>query len=151
MNWRNVPTDEAALIVRHCFARKRQLWSATNSPVEAPSASISQSIYQRRSHDAVIHVYDAAGNVIETHEPVGECYMWLTYLCFESSSFFQFIKAAQTINPASAAKVTGTPRRAKSRKEILTPNSRACCTTMMLETLPKMIRLPPKLLASART
>ena len=26
----------------------------------------------RRSHDAVIRVYDAAGNVIETHEQRGE-------------------------------------------------------------------------------
>jgi hypothetical protein len=25
-----------------------------------------------RSHDAVIHVYDEAGNVIETHEHAGE-------------------------------------------------------------------------------
>ncbi len=25
-----------------------------------------------RSHDAVIHVYDAAGNVIETHEHAGD-------------------------------------------------------------------------------
>jgi hypothetical protein len=37
----------------------------------------------------------------------------------------QFIKAAQPINPANAASVMGTPRRAKSRKEMLTPNSRA--------------------------
>jgi hypothetical protein len=26
-----------------------------------------------RSHDAVIRVYDDAGNVIETHEQAGEC------------------------------------------------------------------------------
>ena len=29
-----------------------------------------------RSHDAVIHVYDAAGNVIETHERAGEVKEW---------------------------------------------------------------------------
>ena len=28
--------------------------------------------FYRRSHDAVIRVYDAAGNVIETHEHKGE-------------------------------------------------------------------------------
>ena len=29
-----------------------------------------------RSHDAVIRVYDAAGNVIETHEHAGEFKEW---------------------------------------------------------------------------
>ncbi len=29
-----------------------------------------------RSHDAVIHVYDAAGNVVETHEHAGEFKEW---------------------------------------------------------------------------
>jgi hypothetical protein len=29
-----------------------------------------------RSHDAVIRVYDEAGNVIETHEQVGEFKGW---------------------------------------------------------------------------
>jgi hypothetical protein len=28
--------------------------------------------HRSRSHDAVIHVYDEAGNVIETHEQAGE-------------------------------------------------------------------------------
>jgi len=28
--------------------------------------------HRSRSHDAVIRVYDDAGNVIETHEPAGE-------------------------------------------------------------------------------
>jgi hypothetical protein len=30
----------------------------------------------RRSHDAVIRVYDDAGNVIETHEQAGEFKEW---------------------------------------------------------------------------
>ena len=30
----------------------------------------------RRSHDAVIRVYDAAGNVIETHEHKGDSKEW---------------------------------------------------------------------------
>jgi hypothetical protein len=29
-----------------------------------------------RSHDAVIRVYDAAGNVIETHEHAGDFKAW---------------------------------------------------------------------------
>jgi hypothetical protein len=32
-----------------------------------------------RSHDAVIRVYDAAGNVIETHEHVGEFKEWWSF------------------------------------------------------------------------
>jgi len=30
-----------------------------------------------RSHDAMIHVYDAAGNVIETHQHNGDFKEWL--------------------------------------------------------------------------
>jgi hypothetical protein len=32
--------------------------------------------FRSRSHDTVIRVYDAAGNVIETHEQVGEFKEW---------------------------------------------------------------------------
>ena len=32
--------------------------------------------FYSRSHDAVIRVYDEAGNVIETHEQVGEFKEW---------------------------------------------------------------------------
>jgi hypothetical protein len=32
--------------------------------------------YPRFSHDAVIRVYDAAGNVIETHEQAGDFKVW---------------------------------------------------------------------------
>jgi hypothetical protein len=32
-----------------------------------------------RSHDAVIRVYDAADNVIETHEQAGEFKVWSTF------------------------------------------------------------------------
>jgi hypothetical protein len=77
----------------------------------------------------------------------------ISILCLMPSpliSVSQATKYIQPSKPASAARVTGTPRRAKSRKEILTPNARACWTTMMLETLPRMMRLPPKLFASAR-
>jgi hypothetical protein len=34
-------------------------------------AAISYAKFRSRSHDAVIRVYDAAGNVIETHEHAG--------------------------------------------------------------------------------
>jgi len=38
----------------------------------AISNAISFAKFLSRSHDAVIRVYDAAGNVIETHEQAGE-------------------------------------------------------------------------------
>ena len=34
--------------------------------------AISYAKFRSRSHDAVIRVYDAAGNVIETHERTGD-------------------------------------------------------------------------------
>jgi len=38
----------------------------------AVSNAISYAKFRSRSHNAVIRVYDAAGNVIETHEHAGE-------------------------------------------------------------------------------
>jgi hypothetical protein len=32
--------------------------------------------FRSRSHDAVIHVYDGAGNVVETHEQNGDFKEW---------------------------------------------------------------------------
>jgi hypothetical protein len=32
--------------------------------------------FYSRSHDAVIHVYDEAGNLIETHEHTGDFKEW---------------------------------------------------------------------------
>jgi len=37
------------------------------------SNAIGYAEHRSRSHDAVIRVYDAAGNLIETHEHKGEC------------------------------------------------------------------------------
>jgi len=37
---------------------------------------LSAMIAYSRSHDAVIHVYDEAGNVIETHEHKGDFKEW---------------------------------------------------------------------------
>ena len=48
------------------FAR---LWYGEPNAV---SNAISYAMRRSRSHDAVIRVYDAAGNVIETHEHKGE-------------------------------------------------------------------------------
>jgi hypothetical protein len=38
--------------------------------------AIGYAVHYSRSHDAVIHVYDAAGNVIETHENKGDFKEW---------------------------------------------------------------------------
>ena len=35
---------------------------------DTPDNAVGYAIHYSRSHDAVIRVYDAAGNVIETHE-----------------------------------------------------------------------------------
>jgi hypothetical protein len=39
---------------------------------DAVSNAIGYAKHRSRSHDAVIRVYDGAGNVIETHEHAGE-------------------------------------------------------------------------------
>jgi len=38
--------------------------------------AIGYAMHRSRSHDAVIRVYDEAGNVIETHEHGGEFKAW---------------------------------------------------------------------------
>ena len=42
----------------------------------AGSNAIGYAQHYSRSHDAVIRVYDAAGNVIETHEHAGDFKEW---------------------------------------------------------------------------
>jgi hypothetical protein len=42
----------------------------------AVSSAIDYAKFYSRSHDAVIRVYDEAGNVIETHEHAGEFREW---------------------------------------------------------------------------
>jgi len=39
---------------------------------DAINNAIGYATFYSRSHDAVIRVYDSAGNVIDTHEQVGE-------------------------------------------------------------------------------
>jgi hypothetical protein len=42
----------------------------------AISSAIGYAEHRSRSHDAVIRVYDVAGNVIETHEQADEFKAW---------------------------------------------------------------------------
>jgi hypothetical protein len=42
----------------------------------AASDAVDYAKFYSRSHDAVIRVYDAAGNVIETHEHKGDFKEW---------------------------------------------------------------------------
>jgi hypothetical protein len=39
---------------------------------DTPDNAIGYAMHSSRSHDAVIRVYDEAGNVMETHEPKGD-------------------------------------------------------------------------------
>jgi hypothetical protein len=41
-----------------------------------PGDAIEYAKHYSRMHDAVINVYDAAGNVIETHEQAGDFKQW---------------------------------------------------------------------------
>jgi hypothetical protein len=43
---------------------------------DAISKAIDYAKHRSRWHDAVIRVYDDAGNVIETHEPPGDFKDW---------------------------------------------------------------------------
>src|SRR5215831_655435 len=43
---------------------------------DAPDNAVGYAMHSSRSHDAVIRVYDAAGNVIETHEHKGDFKEW---------------------------------------------------------------------------
>ena len=43
---------------------------------DAAANAISYAKFYSRSHDAVIRVYDSAGNVIETHEHAGDFKEW---------------------------------------------------------------------------
>jgi hypothetical protein len=43
---------------------------------DTPDDAIGYAQFYSRSHDAMIRVYDAAGNVIETHEHAGDFKEW---------------------------------------------------------------------------
>jgi hypothetical protein len=51
----------------------RSLWY---SEPDAISNAVGYAKFYSRSHDAVIRVYNEAGNVIETHEHAGEFKEW---------------------------------------------------------------------------
>jgi len=42
----------------------------------AANNAVSYAQFFNRSHNALIRVYDAAGNVIETHKNAGDCKEW---------------------------------------------------------------------------
>jgi hypothetical protein len=50
-----------------------RLWYAEPNAI---SNAIGYAQHRSRSHDAVIRVYDQAGNVIETHEQAGDFKEW---------------------------------------------------------------------------
>ena len=43
---------------------------------ETPDNAVGYAMHYSRSHPVMIHVYDAAGNVIETHEHAGDFKEW---------------------------------------------------------------------------
>ena len=43
---------------------------------DAVSNAVGYAKFRSRSHDAVIRIYDAAGNVIDTHEHTGDFKEW---------------------------------------------------------------------------
>jgi hypothetical protein len=55
--------------------RCRPVGCGTTGP-EAAANAIGYAKFYSRSHDAVIRVYDEAGNLIETHEHTGEFKEW---------------------------------------------------------------------------
>jgi len=44
--------------------------------MDTPDNAIGYAMHFSRSHDAVIRIYDATGNVVETHAHKGEFKMW---------------------------------------------------------------------------
>jgi hypothetical protein len=65
-----------------------------------------------RSHDAVIRVYDEAGNVIETHEHNGEFKMWQEVLNLSRIS-----PNTRSLQPVFEQKVRRLASRLKQQKE----------------------------------
>jgi hypothetical protein len=61
----------------HLLAAPRCLLVACGTAsTDAISNAIGYATHRSRSHDAVIRVYDEAGNVIETHEQAGDFKEW---------------------------------------------------------------------------
>ena len=68
-----------------------RLWYAEPNAI---SNAIGYAKFYSRSHDAVIRVYDEAGNVIETHEHAGEFKESINVIACDS---FKFNKRAESI------------------------------------------------------
>jgi hypothetical protein len=61
----------------------------------AISNAIGYAKHRSRSHDAVIRVYDAAGNVIETHEHAGDLKQWQPFVChLRLKTWLRIVKTA---------------------------------------------------------
>jgi hypothetical protein len=56
--------------------RKLYFFKTRAGTFYAISNAIDYAKFRSRSHDALIRVYDEAGNVIETHEQAGEFKEW---------------------------------------------------------------------------
>jgi hypothetical protein len=61
-----------------CNTKSYSFTTATPDSSSSPDTvvRITYAKFYSRSHDAVIRVYDETGNVIETHENVGEFKEW---------------------------------------------------------------------------
>jgi hypothetical protein len=55
---------------------ERTRYAARYDGLNATSNAVDYAKFRSRSHDAVIRIYDAAGNVIETHEQAGDFKKW---------------------------------------------------------------------------
>ncbi|HUE49553.1 MAG TPA: hypothetical protein VMQ39_00645, partial [Candidatus Dormibacteraeota bacterium] len=64
--------DRGADLISDTLPFGRLWYGEPNAVVNA----INYAKFYTRSHEAVIRVYDEAGNVIETHEHAGECSRW---------------------------------------------------------------------------
>jgi hypothetical protein len=58
------------------FIRRNACPGSISSTVEFVSIEHGYAMHYSRSHDAVIRVYDAAGNIIATHEHNGDFKGW---------------------------------------------------------------------------
>jgi hypothetical protein len=65
-----------ALLVSHGFTDAMPFGRLWYGEPDVISNAIGYAKFRSRSHDAVIHVYDEAGNVIETHEHAGDFKQW---------------------------------------------------------------------------
>jgi hypothetical protein len=58
----------SSLLVRKTLSEVTPGRQQLNGGMSASDGVIGYALHRSRSHDAVIRVYDAAGNLIETHE-----------------------------------------------------------------------------------